>query len=392
MHLAKPKKIVLLGIMAKYPVPGVIWQVVHYLVGLERLGYEPYYVESHACSPSAFIEPGGADGSEKAAAFIAGVMQRFGLVEDRWAYHALHADGRCYGMGLPQLHQLYAAADLIINLHGATVPLPEHYATGRLVYLETDPVELQIELHKGLQSTIEFLSHHTAFFTFGENYGRPDCGLPISQRFAFRTTRQPVVMDLWQAPSNGRCSPFTTIGNWRQPQRTVVLDGKKYHWSKHFEFLKFVDLPRRVDQPLELALSTCNDADRRMLEEHGWRVKNAFDFSSDPDAYRDYIRHSRGEFTVAKDQNVRLRSGWFSDRSATYLAAGRPVITQDTGFGNVLPTGRGLFAFSTMDDILAAIDSIQSDYEGHCRAAAEIAREYFNYDVVLRRLLDQVGV
>ena len=385
------KRIVLLGLMTRIPVAGVVWQVLHYLIGFKRLGYETWYVEAHGCTPSPLLEPGLCDGSEKAAAFIAGVMRCFGL-GDRWAYHALHADGRCYGMELQRLRELYACADLIINLHGATVPLPEHCATGRLVYLETDPVELQIELQGGLQSTIDFLSPHTAFFTFGENYGQSDCGLPVSESFRFRPTRQPVVMDLWEAPLNGVASPFTTIGNWRQPQRTVVLNGEKYHWSKHFEFLKFVDLPRRVEQPLELALSTCNDADRQMLEGHGWSVRNALDFSSDPDAYRDYIQHSRGEFTVAKDQNVRLRSGWFSDRSATYLAAGRPVITQDTGFLNVLPTGRGLFAFSTMDDILAAIDCINSDYEGHCRAAAEIAREYFSSDVVLRRLLDEVGV
>jgi hypothetical protein len=113
-------------------------------------------------------------------------------------------------------------------------------------------------------------------------------------------------------------------------------------------------------------------------------------FSTDLDAYREYIVKSRGEFTVAKDQNVRLRTGWFSDRSATYLAAGRPVITQETGFSNILPTGRGLFGFSTMDDILAAVDSINSDYEGHCRAAAEIAHNYFSHDVVLKDLLSHV--
>jgi hypothetical protein len=390
MHATAPKKIVLLGIMSKYPVPGVIWQVMHYLVGFKRLGHEPYYVEAHACSPSAFMQPGGLDGSGKAAAFIDSVMRRFDLA-GRWAYQALHADNRCYGMEQHQLNDLYASADLIINLHGATVPLPEHIAGGRLVYLETDPVELQVELHNNLQQSIDFLSHHRAFFTFAENYGRPGCGLPVSDRFTFRPTRQPVVLDFWQAPMNGVASPFTTIGNWRQPQRTVVFNGQKYHWSKHYEFLKFIDLPRRIGQPLELALSTVSDADRQMLEGHGWRVRNALDFSSDTDGYRHYIQHSRGEFTVAKDQNVRLRSGWFSDRSATYLAAGRPVITQDTGFGNVLPTGRGLFAFSTMDDILAAIDCINSDYPANCRAAAEIAREYFSAEVILRRLLDDVA-
>jgi hypothetical protein len=129
-----------------------------------------------------------------------------------------------------------------------------------------------------------------------------------------------------------------------------------------------------------------------LLEANGWHIRHALDFSTDLDAYRDYIIHSRGEFTVAKDQNVRLRSGWFSERSAQYLTAGRPVITQETGFSNVIPTGRGLFGFSTIEDILAALDAINSDYEIHPRAASALAREYFNYDVVLPCMLSKLGL
>jgi hypothetical protein len=128
-----------------------------------------------------------------------------------------------------------------------------------------------------------------------------------------------------------------------------------------------------------------------MLEGNGWRVRPALDLSKDIDLYRQYLGRSKGEFTVAKDQNIRLRSGWFSDRSATYLAAGRPVITQDTGFGSYLPTGEGLFSFSTTDEILAATENINADYERHSRAALALARDYFNYDVVLGRLLEEVG-
>jgi hypothetical protein len=188
-------------------------------------------------------------------------------------------------------------------------------------------------------------------------------------------------------------STFTTVGNWQQPYHDVVFQGETYHWSKHFEYLKFLDLPRRrPEQPFELALSSYSEDDKRMLEAQGWRVTHAMDISQDLDAYRGYVQRSRGEFTVAKDQNIRLRSGWFSERSAQYLAAGRPVITQETGFSNALPTGRGLFGFSTMDEILAAVDAINSNYEMHCRAAADIAREYFNYDKVLGRLLVDMGI
>jgi hypothetical protein len=390
MNILGKKKIVLLGLMTRMPVSGVVWQTVHYLVGFERLGYEVYYVEAHACTPSAFIYREDEDGSERAARFIAAVMERFGF-GGRWAYQALHADGRCHGMSDGQLKKLYRSAALIINLHGGTIPLPEHYATGRLVYLETDPVEVQMELHEGRPTTIDFLAPHCAFFTFGENYGRPDCRLPFCERFRFHPTRQPVVMDLWAAKGGGG-ETWTTIGNWKQPHRKVRFNGEVYHWSKHHEFLKFLDLPARTAQPFELALSSCEDMDRQILESKGWQVRPARPLSEDIDCYREYIASSRGELTVAKDQNIRLRSGWFSDRSATYLAAGRPVITQETGFSNVLPTGSGLFAFSTLDEAVQAVEDVNADYAAHTRAAREVAEEYFAAERVLGRLLEHMGL
>ena len=388
MNIGSKKKIVILGMITNMPVAGVIWQYIHYLIGFQRLGYDVYYVESHAMMPTIFMESKTDDGLGKSLAHLASIMQRFDL-GDRWAFHAIHDDDRCYGMTELQLKELYRSADLIINMHGGTVPLPEHYATGRLVYLETDPVQLQIELSENLPATIEFLVPHCAFFTFGENYGRPDCKLPVSDRFHFLPTRQPVLCDLWETTESPSNPAFTTVGNWTQSRRTVTFQGESYYWSKHHEFLKFIGLPALTSQQFELALSSYTDADKRMLEEKGWRVLHALDLSLESDPYREYIRDSRGEFTVAKDQNVRLRSGWFSDRSATYLAAGRPVITQETGFSNVLPTGRGLFGFGSEDEALAAVETINSDYEGHCRAAKELAREYFNYDVVIPKILSE---
>ncbi len=392
MTIGKPKKIVLLGMMTKMPVAGVVWQTVHYLVGFQRLGYDVYYVEAHARTPSSFMTTENDDNaSARAAAFIDAVCRRFGL-PDRWAFQALHeGTGRTYGMSDSGLKELYHSADLIINLHGGTEPRPEHYEAGRLVYLETDPVALQIELYHNNPQTVEFLKPHRAFFTFGENYGNADCKLPVSDRFEFKPTRQPVVMDFWEN-SGADGGVFTTIGNWQQHWRPITFEGEVYHWSKHLEFEKFLDLPARTNQPFELALASYDDAIEQRLRDKSWRVRCAMGFSDDIDAYREYVVHSRGEFTVAKDQNVRLRSGWFSDRSATYLAAGRPVITQETGFSNVLPTGAGLLAFSTMPEILGAVEAINSDYPRHSRAASEVAREYFNYDVVLTRLLADVGV
>jgi hypothetical protein len=392
MNLLPAKKIVLLGMMTRIPVAGNVWLVAQYLVGFRRLGYDVYYVEANGRIPCMFMDAPDDDGSGKAAAFLDAVMRRFDL-GDRWAFHALHDDGRCYGMSEAQLKDLYASADLIINLHGGTVPLPEHSATGRLVYLETDPVKLEVELYKNVRSAVELLEPHVAFFTWGENYGSGDCRVPLSPRFQFRPTRPPVVPDFWLGAGNGGPrKAFTTVGNWRQDTRDVDLDGETYRWSKHHEFLKFIDAPGRTGGTFELALSRYTDDDCRLLESHGWRVRDGLAVSGDLDTYRTYLGASRGEFTVAKDQNVRLRSGWFSERSAQYLAAGRPVITQETGFSNILPTGEGLFAFSTMDEIAGAVAEIDSNCERHSSAAAALAREYFGYEVVLRRLLSDVGL
>jgi GT2 family glycosyltransferase len=384
-------RVVVLGLLSKMPVPGVAWQTLHYLEGLRRLGCEVWYVEAHGRTPSMFMEHEHDDGSARAAAFIEATLAPFGF-GDRWAFHALHHDGRCYGLSRRELERLYDSAALLLNLHGGTLPLPELAATDRLVYLETDPVQLQVELHEQLEQTLEFLAPHRAFFTFAENLGAPDCGLPLDARFDFRPTRQPVVLDWWAdrvVPAE-RARTFTTVGNFRQQWRDVRFDGETYHWSKHLEWARFLELPARTGADFELALSGCEDADRAELERHGWRVRPAM--ALDRDAYRDFVCESAAELTVAKDQNVRLRSGWFSDRSATYLAAGRPVITQDTAFDCALPTGEGLFAVATLDDAAAAVERVLAEPERHRRAAREIARERFSHDVVLRPLLAHAGI
>jgi len=383
-------KVVVLGMMTKIPVAGVVWQTLHYLLGLRRLGLDPYYVEAHARSPSMLTPTAETDGAGRAAAFLDGVMRRVDLGAS-WAYQALHDDGRCYGMSERELLALYDGAELIVNLHGGTAPRAEHSRSGRLVYLETDPVQLQVELAQELPETIEFLEQHCAFFTFGENWGAADCGLAPTARFHFHPTRQPVVLDCWPAAERTRPC-FTTIGNWRQRWRDVTLDGRVYSWSKDDQFERFLALPARTGREFELALATFDERDRAHLTAHGWRVTDAASISGDIHRYRSYVSESYGEFTVAKEQNVALRSGWFSDRSATYLAAGRPVITQETGFSNVLPTGCGLHGFATLEEAAAAVEAVCGD-EARARADAHaIAREWFCSDVVLGELLAHCGV
>ena len=390
MNVGGRKKIVLLGMMANMPVAGMVWQYIHYLVGFKRLGFDVYYVEQHARNPSMFMKTQQCDGSAGAAAFLDRIMRRFDFA-DAWAYQALHADGRWFGMSEAKVRALFGSAELIINMHGGTAPRPEHTATGRLVYLGTDPVEVEIQLHCQKQTTVDYVAQHVAFFTFGENLGNADCRLPVSDRFKFVPTRQPVVLDFWQTDEPPQSEHFTTVGNWRQGWRQVQFNGRTYTWSKDVEFRKVIDLPRRTSQTFELALGSCPPEAKQQLEANGWRVRDALTFSTDADAYRAYIENSRGEFTVAKEQNVEFRSGWFSDRSASYLAAGRPVVTQETGFSNIFPTGEGLFSFSDAAGILQAIDAINADYAKHAKAAREVARSYFSHELVLGRLLESVG-
>jgi GT2 family glycosyltransferase len=389
--MSRERTVVVLGMVTQMPVAGVVWQTLHYMLGLERLGFHAYYVEAHGRTPAMLMSSEHDDSSARAASFLAAAMRRFGF-GGRWALRALHADGRCYGMSESALDRLCRSTELLLDLHGGTMPRPELIETDRLVYVETDPVQPQVEVSQGLESTIEFLEQHCAHFTFAENYGKRSCGIPVSDRFDFQPTRQPVACDLWATDRRPRDNRFTTVGNWRQQWRDIWLDGETYGWSKHQRFANVLTLPDLAGRRFELALASYSESEQQMLEDHGWTVIPALSFSTDLEQYRGYVRSSYGEFTAAKDQNVRLRTGWFSDRSATYLAAGRPVITEDTGFGGVLPTGQGLFAFSSVEEAADAVQRIDREPELHRRAAREIAREFFSADVVLTEMLDRLGV
>jgi hypothetical protein len=186
---------------------------------------------------------------------------------------------------------------------------------------------------------------------------------------------------------------YTTVGTWDAVGRDIVFGGETFRWRKRTEWLRCLDLPARTGAAFEVAMNVDSvPGDPEVLRGHGWRIVDPLGVSADPWRYRDYIRASRGEFTVAKDVNVRLRSGWFSDRAACYLAAGRPVVEQDTGFGDVLPLGPGVHAFGTVEEASAAVQAIESDYERASAHATEVAREYFAAEPVLGRLLAASGL
>lgn len=388
--------VLVMGSMSRTPFAGMAWQVLHYLEGFRRLGFEPYYVEDTGDWAYDPDENAITSDPTYAVGYLSAAMSWWGY-PDRWAYRSGAQGGRLYGRSEPELAALIRRADALVNLTGATVLRDEHLAVPVRIYLETDPVLPQLEVAQNRPFTIDLLSAHTHHFTFGENLGARDCGVPPT-RFSYLPTRQPVVLDWWNGRSARTNPRYTTIGNWRQTGKDIGWEGSVYTWSKHAEFLKFADLPVKAGGQLELAVPVGNGIDEQTRADldtmafYGWRLADAMPLSRDLAPYRSYIRSSYGEFTVAKDANVRLRSGWFSDRSACYLAAGRPVVTQDTGFGNILPVGRGLFAFQTLEDVLAAFEEVAGDYAAHRRDARAIAEEYFRAEKVVGSLAAETGL
>ncbi|MCE5336024.1 MAG: hypothetical protein LLG06_15695 [Desulfobacteraceae bacterium] len=386
----KKGKVIVFGILFWYPLAGVSFQFLHYLIGLRRLGWDVYYVEDSGrwvYNPDRFeFTP---DASTNVG-MIAPVLERYGFA-GHWAFRGSYEGGKCYGMTEEALAQLYREADAFLNVTASQELRDEHMAIPRRIYVESDPFRVQVKVLEGDIPTINALAAHDIHFSFGENLGQPDCDLPVDL-VCWHPTRQPVVMDLWENPFPPAAdSRFTTITTWKNKGKDLIFRGETYYWTKDREFRRFIDLPQRRKSGFELAVEV-DDETRDYLTTNGWGLVHSLPISRDIDKYREYIQKSRGEFTVTKDQVVRPKTGWFSDRSSAFLAAGRPVITQETGFSKFLPTGKGLFGFLSLEEILAAVDVIESDYEGSCRAAREIAEEYFAAEKVLGSLMARAGL
>jgi hypothetical protein len=350
-----------------------------------------YYVEDDTVWPYDPRAETVTDDCRYAVDHVARTLRAVGLA-GQWAFRLADRDGACWGMTEGQLRELYRRCDALLNVVGATDLREDQLRAPLRVYVETDPVGSQLRLAQGDVHTRDAFANHHVIATYGENYGAADCGVPLDGREYVRT-RQPVDLELWPMAFDPGARLFTTIGNYRQEGCDVEWEGSVYRWSKHHEWERFMQLPGHTGQEFEMALMHSLASDRKRLRAAGWRLVPSLEMSLDVfGAYPRYIRASRGEFTVAKDQNVRLRSGWFSERDACYLASGKPVVTQDTGFSNILPTGAGLFAVADIDGAAEAVAQINADYRRHCDAARTIAGEYFDAPRVAGALLGAVGL
>jgi hypothetical protein len=228
---------------------------------------------------------------------------------------------------------------------------------------------------------------HDRHFTYAENIHGPDCLVP-KVGYEWKTTRMPIPLDLWKPPaaySLPSDAPWSTIMTWNAFKGKLVYNGVEYG-SKGAEFAKLMGLPLKVPVPLKVAVGGVN-APLDMLGENGWKVVDGPEATVTPKKYKEFVLDSRGEISPAKHVYVAMRTGWFSCRSACYLAAGRPVVVQDTGFTSVIPSGEGMLAFDSAEEAAAAIREVESHYSRHSKAAFAVADEYFDAGKVLTRML-----
>ncbi len=381
------RRVVLLHFVAQMPLAGIAWQAVHYLLGLERLGFEAWYVEDHGANPYDPRLNSVVTDCASNLAYLRQVMERFGFA-GRWAYWDAVND-RYHGMPRERVFALLKEADALINLCGSTRLRAEHMACPARIMVDTDPVYEQIRYAKADPATRAYLDAHTHFFTYGENVGGPGWIVPLCG-VDWRPTRPPVLLDLWPE-AEGEPPCFSTIATWENKGKDIDFAGRNYVWSKHVNFLRFLDLPWRAAQCFEMAMLPPSPEIETMVSGKGWKLVDPRPVSAGLDVYGDFIRGSRGEFTVAKDIYVRPMSGWFSDRSVCYLASGRPVVTMGTGFDRFYPTGEGLFAYADMEGALAAVAAIKADYTQHARAARRLAAEFFASENVLGKMMREAG-
>ncbi|MDQ2867022.1 MAG: hypothetical protein M3R59_01205 [Verrucomicrobiota bacterium] len=389
----KRKRIVVMGFMGSCPIAGVIWQHVHYVVGLQRLGHEVYYIEDSARIPYNPVTFDTNNDFTYAARLLGKLADEFDF-KNRWGFCARYlSELPTAGLSLKRIRQLYTSADAILNVCGTQEFNDDLLASERILYVESDPGVEQIKVDQRVRSTAQYLKRHHALFTFGENIGTDLFPVP-THKMRWLPTRQPVVTDLWRTRQSApRAAVLTSIANWSTSGlKDISWRGKKYLWSKSREFLRFIAAPHLAHETFELTTDIKDEKTRTRFLKNGWRFRLPHDLSADYWSYRDYIRRSKGEFTVAKDQYVRLHTGWFSDRSACYLAAGRPVITQDTGFERIYGGDGGLFSFQRLSQISPAVREIKLDYAKHARAARAIACEIFEAEKVLRSLLERAGI
>jgi hypothetical protein len=379
------------GVSGLPQVAGNTWTFLQYVVGLAGLGVESYWVDHQ---PRLDPRRGARDGRahpdadchsiEYADARFRAMAQGFGF-EGR--YCIAYEGAGSFGMSTAELEEVVDEADLLLNLAG---PLPEGSPLRRIprrAYVDLDPGFTQIWAH---QVDLGLADHHF-FFSVGQRVGRAGFAIP-TLGIEWHPILPPVVLDLWPATGDDSCERLSTIADWHGSQyarfEEVLYEGKRD------EFVRFIEIPRRIGRPVEVALTIGQHdyEDLGLLLRNDWVVRDPYLYAGDLESYREFIRFSRAELSVAKSGYVKSQCGWFSDRTACYLASGRPAVVQSTGFEEGLPAGHGLLTFTTVEEAVAAVETIERDYRGHAAAARRFAEERLDAHLVLASILERTGL
>jgi hypothetical protein len=385
--VAKPVAIVS-GYLIGNPLGGHVLSILHYLVGLAKLGYDVVFVEkfewSNRCyNPSSQTR---SDDPSFGIGELCRYVRELGL--GRWCY--VDKDGTYRGLSQKEMAGLCRESAVLISLWTVTW-LPEFMECKRRIFIDLDPGFTQFAMlptpSRSTQWYASPLDYHVRF-SYGTRLGKPDCPIP-THGLSWLPTRPPVALELLPPRFTPGARFFTTVMSW-SARKPIVYEGVEYG-QKDVEFWRIADLPKKVGPLFEIALAG-DSAPRERIAAAGWRIADPREVTATIWTYRDYIAQSRGEFSVAVNLEVKSRSGWFSDRTAAYLASGKPAIVQDTGFSESLPCGEGLLAFRTPDEAAAAVAAVNRDYERHCKAARRIAEEFFDSDKVLGGLLERSEV
>jgi hypothetical protein len=372
-------RVVCSGYLIRYPLGGFSWHHLQYLLGFQRLGHKVTYVEDFGWPRSCYDPSTNEQTSNPryGLEYFKQMLATYGF-KGEWCF--LGEDGAAHGMKRSDVAEACSQSDVYFNLSNMNW-LPGLELCRRRILIDTDPAFTQVGFGMGGP-----FSRYQALFTYGENVHQPGCTMPTGGQ-QWRATRQPIVLGAWPVQPANPNAPFTTVMNWASyPEREA--EGRVFG-QKDREFPPYFDLPKEAAMPMELAIGAAPPAVREQLAQGGWKLSDPRNATRTPEIFQHYVANSRGEFSVAKHAYVSTRCGWFSDRSCCYLATGRPVVLQDTGFSDFLPCGEGLLAFGSLQEAKSAIGAITSQYEKHCRAARKLAENYFDSRKVLTSLLEQ---
>ena len=377
-------RIVLNGTIVRYPLGGMNLWYMSYLAGFKKLGHEIYFVEKSTWENSCY------DVSKRimtsdcsyGLSVIKAIMKRFGL-EDHWCF--VDEKENYHGLSKKELGEIFSSADLFIDMEWDEWE-QESYRIPKRFFFDGEPGWCQMKLMNLIQSGAS-IPKYDFYFTAGKNVGSEESAIPLAG-VTWHHSYTPILPDDTIEIKNTEDAAFTTVMNWHSNH--VLAYNKKTYGQKDMEFEKFIDLPGRTSQRLEVAVSGANVPKQRLIDK-GWWVSNADDIAQSIRSYLTFITRSKGEFSVAKNVFVETQAGVIADRSAYYLYYGKPVVLQDTGFSKHLPCGAGLFAVKNSEEAAAAIERINQDYKKHSKAAQEIAREYFMADKVVQKILDVAG-